>query len=96
MTTSRLQIIVDGQTAYEGDVDPIILPSRPAMFPDAIRATSEQPTPLAKLMMLTALIELVRRALESPMLQPAEVDIQTHGMGRVTIAIELDLPTTPA
>ena len=42
--------------------------------------------------MLTALVELMRRTMESPLLQPIDVDIQTHGMGRVSIAAALQLP----
>lgn len=91
---AHLQVIVDGQTKYDGDVDDVILPSRPELFPDALRATAGQtPSPLARLTMLTALIEVFRRAMESPMLQPIEVEVVTHGPGRFTMAAEMTLPT---
>ena len=87
---SRLVVTVDGQTAYEGDVDPIVLPSRPELYPEALRPQPGQPpAPLARLLMLTALLEVMRRTAESPTLQPCTVDITTHGTGRATIAIEL-------
>lgn len=93
---ARLVVTVDGQTAYEGDVDPIILPSRPELYPDVLRPQPGQPpTPLARLMMVTALIEVLRRTAESPMLQPVTVDITTHGPGRATIDIALQGVDSP-
>lgn len=92
---AHMQVIVDGKTTFEGDVDDVVLPSRPEMYPDALRAQpGVQPSPLARIAMLTALVELLRRTLESPMLQPIEVDLQTHGMGKFTLAVEMDLPTS--
>ena len=87
---SRLQVLVDGVTAYDGEVDPIVLPTRPELYPQSVRPQpGQQPPPLAKLMMLTALIEVIRQAIESPMLEPATVDITTRGMGRATLDIDM-------
>jgi hypothetical protein len=91
----HLQVLVDGEIRYEGEVAEQYLPSQPSMFPKALGAAggpNTSPTPLAKLMMLTALIELVRKALESPMLQPLNVDIETRGMGCATITIDTPQP----
>lgn len=87
----RLQVLVDGQTRYEGDVPESYLPQQPSMFPRALGAPGMQtaaPTPLAKLMMLTALINLVLKALESPMLQPLSINMETRGMGCMTLTID--------
>lgn len=90
-----MQVIVDGKTTFEGDVDDVVLPSRPELYPEALRARpGTPPSPLARIAMLTALVELVRRTLESPLLQPIEVDLQTHGMGKFTLAVQMDLPTS--
>lgn len=90
----HLQVAVDGVVTFEGDVPDVILPSRPELFPDALRAQpGVPPTPLARVAMLTALVELLRRTLESPMLQPIEVDVQTHGIGRFTLAAVMELPS---
>lgn len=94
---AHLQVLVDGETKYDGEVDDVVLPSRPEMFPEALTATAGQtPTPLAKLTILTALIEVMRRALESPMLQPISVEVVTHGMGQATIAVDMTLPSGQA
>lgn len=88
---AELHVTVDGQTAYRGHVDPIILPSRPELYPDAIKPTPGQPAPpLAKVLMLTALIEVMRRTLENPMLG-AQFDIETRGMGKASILIDLGI-----
>ena len=90
----HMQVLVDGKTTFEGEVDDVVLPSRPELFPQAMRMQpGVPPSPLARIAMLTALVELLRRTLESPMLQPIEVDVQTHGMGRFTMAVAMDLPT---
>jgi len=90
---AHLQIYVDGKATYDGHVDDIVLPADPAEYPTILRPQPGQaPTPLARITMLTALVELMRRTMESPLLQPIDVDIQTHGMGRVSIAAALQLP----
>lgn len=89
----QLLIAVDGQTRYEGHVPDVVLPSDPAMIPEALRGEPGQPpTPLARLTLLTAMIEILRRGLESPMLQPITVDVATAGMGKATITVVMDLP----
>lgn len=92
----HLLIAVDGDTRYEGEIPDIILPADPAMIPEAMRSQPGQPpTPLARLTMLTAIIEVMRRALESPMFNPIEVEVKTHGAGKATIAIDMTLPGNP-
>lgn len=87
-----LEVRVDGEVKFSGEVDDVVLPSRPEMYPQALRATpGAPPTPLARITMLTALIDLMRRAFESPLLAPCEVEVLTHGMGKATIAIALEL-----
>ena len=89
----HIAITVDGQTRYEGDVPDIVLPNDPAMIPAAMRGEPGQPpTPLAKLTMMTAVIEILRRALESPMFAPCTVEVRTHGMGKASIAVDMELP----
>jgi len=91
---AHMQVIVDGETTFEGDVDDVVLPTSPQMYPDALRMRpGVPPTPLARIAMLTALVELLRRTLESPMLQPIEVEVQTHGMGKVTMAVDMRMPS---
>lgn len=88
-----LEVRVDGQVAFTGEVPEVVLPQRPELYPQVLRPQSgTAPTPLARIMMLTALLDLMRRALESPMLQPVQVEIMTHGVGQATIAVALDLP----
>lgn len=92
---AHMQVIVDGQTTFEGEVDEVVLPTRPEMYPEAMRMTpGVPPSPLARIAMLTALVELLRRTLESPMLQPIEVEVLTHGMGKFTMAVDMQLPTS--
>jgi len=89
-----LKVLVDDRVTFEGEVDEVVLPSRPELYPQALRPTPGQPPPpLARITMLTALVDLMRRTMESPMLQPIEVEIQTHGMGRFTMAVQMDLGT---
>lgn len=91
---AHMQVIVDGTTTFEGDVDDVVLPSRPELYPETLRMQpGVPPSPLARIAMLTALVELLRRTLESPMLQPIDVEVQTHGMGRFTLAVAMELPT---
>lgn len=91
---AHMQVIVDGVTTFEGDVDDVVLPSRPELYPEALSARpGVPPTPLARIAILTALVELLRRTLENPMLQPIQVEVQTHGMGKFTMAVEMELPT---
>lgn len=89
----HIQVIVDGETRYEGDVPDTGIPSRPELFPRALGQdlpANTPPPPLAKLTMLTGVVEVLRRALTSPMLN-ARVDVQPRGMGCMTI--EVDMPT---
>lgn len=91
---AHMQVIVDGTTTFEGDVDDVVLPPRPELYPDALTARpGVPPSPLARIAILTALVELLRRTLENPMLQPIDVEVQTHGMGKFTMAVEMELPS---
>ena len=90
---AHLEIRIDGTTTFDGQVPDVMLPSRPELFPEALRpAPGQPPTPLARLTLLTALIEVMRRGLESPMLQPIDVEVLTHGLGKATIAVEMTMP----
>jgi hypothetical protein len=60
------------------------------MFPRALGAPGttgpgQPPTPLAKLFMLTTVIELIVTLLESPMLGPLNVEVQKRGPGCFTL-----------
>lgn len=89
---AHLEIRVDGKTTYDGEVPDVVLPSRPELFPEALRpAPGQPPTPLARLTLLTALIEVMRRGLESPALQPISVEVTTQGMGQALIAVDMDV-----
>lgn len=91
---AHLEVYVNGERTFDGHVDDVVLPSNPADYPTALRPQPGQaPTPLARITMLTALIELLRRTLESPLLQPIDVDVQTHGIGRFTLAAAMELPS---
>ena len=94
---AHLEVRVDGETRYDGEVSDIALPSLPEQFPTALGypglAPGQTAPPLAKLTILTALVEVIRRAIgESPLMQPAQVQVQSRGMGRVTVLIDLELP----
>lgn len=91
----HIQVLIDGETRYEGDVPDTVIPSRPELFPTALGqglpANTPAP-PLAKLTMLTGVIEVLRRALTSPMLN-ARVDVTPRAMGCITITVDMPIPT---
>lgn len=89
----RLEILVDGEKQFDGDVPQALLPSRPELFPKALGQDTPQgtpPPPLAKLTALTGLVEVMRRAFTHPMLG-AHVQVTTRDMGCLTIDIDLPL-----
>lgn len=96
---SHLHVAVDGETKYDGEVQDWVLPSQPDLYPAALRAQADpnaKPSPLAKLLMLTALTELMRRTLESPMLQPLDVELRPRGMGCFTLTVNMPNPMANA
>lgn len=91
---AHMQVIVDGTTTFEGEVGEVAsLPSVGDMEPQTAKFIGSLPEWQVRIIMLTAIVEAVRRALESPVLKPIDVDIRTHGTGKVTIAIDMQLPT---
>lgn len=96
---AHLEYRVNGETVYEGDVPDAIIPSRPEMFPKALALpgsgvdANAEPTPLARLTVLTSFIRLVCMAIEqSPQLRPVTAQPKFHGVGEATIEINMALP----
>lgn len=96
---AHLQYIVNGDTVFEGDVPDAIIPSRPELFPKALALPgsgvdpSAEPTPLARLTILTSFIRLMCMALEqSPQLAPITAQPKFHDIGQATIEINMHLP----
>lgn len=89
----HLQVLVDGETRYDGDVPEWTLPSRPEYFPAALQAEgdpSAPTTPLARLFLITALIELMRATLiRHPRLGLREdsVTVKTGAPGQFTLTV---------
>lgn len=95
---ARLQVIVDGEQRFDGQVPDSYLPSRPDAFPRALGAAGtlrpgEQPPPLARLFQLTIAVGILERLCEGPMIGVTPV-IRPRGPGQLTIAI--DLPGMPS
>lgn len=87
---ARLEIRVNDRTYWQADSPDIPLPDASELIPAAMRqAPGEPPTPLARLTALTALVDSFRRLMESSVFQPISIDIQTAGMGRMVIGIEM-------
>lgn len=92
---AHMQVIVDGRVTFEGDVGEVAsLPTVGDMEPQTAKFIGSLPEWQVRLVILTAIVEAVRKALDSPVLKPIDVDIRTHGMGKVTMAIEMELPTS--
>jgi hypothetical protein len=86
----KLTVLVDDETAFEGQVPQWTLPTYPEQFPNALQSQpGMKPPPLAKLMMLTALIEVFRRALNNQNFQPISVDVKTQQPGSFTMLVEM-------
>lgn len=88
-----MQVIVDGTVTFEGQVADMAATPFDSMPDDITKHIGSLPPSQVRIIILTALIESVRRALESPVLKPIEVDIQTHGMGKVTMAVDMGMPS---
>ena len=85
----HLEVLVDGEPRFTGEVPEHYLPSNPELFPQALGVdNTAPPTPLARLMMLTALTELLRRTLEAPLLQPLQVQWVMRGPGAFTLTVD--------
>lgn len=88
-----LEVWVEGDKRFAGDVPEWTLPSRPEHFPAALQAEGDPTaptTPLARLFLITALIELMRNTLiHHPRLglNPDAVTITTHQPGTFTLTV---------
>lgn len=86
----KLTVLVDDETAFEGQVPEWTLPTYPEQFPNALQPQpGMKPPPLAKLMMLTALIEVFRRALNNQNFQPISVDVKTQQPGSFVMSVDM-------
>jgi hypothetical protein len=88
---AHMRVEIDGQERFNGEVPNAYLPENPSMFPKALGApghTGAAPTPLAKLFMLTAVVELCRKMLEAPMIGPIDVTVTPRGPGCGTITFD--------
>lgn len=89
----HLTVLIDGQESFSGDVPEWTLPSRPEFFPAALQAEGNPnapTTPLARLFLITALIELMRATLiNHPRLglRPDAVTITTGTPGQFTLTV---------
>jgi hypothetical protein len=82
---TQLRIIVGGETTYDGDIPATHLPSAPALYPAALRSLhdpSAPRTPLARAVVLTALLAGVCRTLET---LGVTTEIHTYGVGNFTL-----------
>lgn len=90
---SHLQVLVDGEERFSGEVPTAYLPKRPEMFPRALGVTGQTSTPLQlmplqRIMLLTGMISGFVKALESPMMQPLAVQVEPRGVGCFTITVD--------
>jgi hypothetical protein len=91
---SHLQVLVDGEEKFSGEVPTRYLPQRPEAFPRALgvdgqaTASPHQLLPLQRLMLLTGMISGFVKALESPMMQPLDVQVEPRGVGSFTITVD--------
>ena len=92
---SRLQIIVEGETVFDGEVGEWALPPKPDHIPAALRAQlnpNARPAPWMKFMMIAMLGKaLTDNVLRDPRLQPLDVELSTRPSGW-TIGVDIPEP----
>jgi len=93
---SHLQIIVDGESMFDGEVGEWALPPRPDRIPAALRSQlnpNAKPAPWMKFMLLAMLGKaLADNVLRDPRLQPLDVELTTRPSGW-TIGVDIPEPT---
>lgn len=97
---ARLQIIVDGDTKFDEDVENWQLPTRPESIRGAIPNQADgfttKPAPWMKALMVVQLATLLERTMrDHPLLQPLDIDLQTRGTG-YTLSVDIPAPSQAA
>lgn len=95
----RLQVLVDGQPMYDGDVPQWTLPTMPTSFPDALNSNGSPTTPLARIMFIRALLELFKGLLiqhGATGLTTPQVTVNTDTTDQFTLTVTTPLGHTRA